>query len=72
MLRVSLAFIAACSAMVFVVGCNGSDSVEDRIIDRIRSLISDAHRDDLLDTVYMESLYHALDNHERACSRPSP
>jgi hypothetical protein len=51
MLKATLAFIVACTATVFIVGCNGSDSDVDRIIGRIQSLLSDANEEDISETM---------------------
>ena len=55
------AFVAACLVAIFAVGCGGSSSETDRIVDRIRSLISDANREDLTDTMRNYSLDYCDD-----------
>ena len=51
MVKTLLAFFAACAVTIFAVGCGGSGSDEDRIISRIQSLLADANREDISDTM---------------------
>lgn len=60
-MKTILAFLAACAVVIFAVGCGGSGSDEDRIIDRIRSLISDANRESISDTMGNYSLDYCDD-----------
>ena len=61
MVKTLLAFLAACVVTVFVVGCGGSGSDEDRIVSRIQSLLADANREDLNDTMANYSLDYCDD-----------
>ncbi|MDQ2985184.1 MAG: hypothetical protein M3R13_00510 [Armatimonadota bacterium] len=61
-MKTILAFLAACAVVIFAVGCGGgSGSDRDRIIDRIRSLISDANREDISETMRNYSLDYCDD-----------
>ena len=51
MTKTVLAFVAACVATIFAVGCGGSQSDEDRIVARIQSLLADANRESIGDTM---------------------
>jgi hypothetical protein len=51
MFRILILFIIAATATVFVVGCGGSRSDSDRIIARIESLLADANRESIGDTM---------------------
>jgi hypothetical protein len=44
-------FFLACAIVIVAVGCNGSASVQDRIIDRIRNLLASANRENITDTM---------------------
>jgi len=44
-------FFLACVAVIVAVGCNGSASAQDRIIDRIRNLLASANRENITDTM---------------------
>lgn len=51
MLKTVLAFVAACAVTIFAVGCGGSQSAADQILERIQSLLADANRESIGDTM---------------------
>ncbi len=50
-MKTIVGFFLACAVVIVSVGCNGSASVQDRIIDRIRSLLNAANRESITDTM---------------------
>jgi hypothetical protein len=61
MIRTFVGFFLACLVVIVAVGCNGSGSIEDRIVDRIRSLLTAANREDIADTMRNYSLDYCDD-----------